>query len=752
MSDGTPDDRTRPPPPPARRKYVPAVGPRLKKLLFVVFGLFALLAVNSAYLVAVTVLEAATGQHLPELVLPGDVPAPPGAGAADRRAGGGVRHRPHPQRLNRPNRRAVRVGLALFATALVLLVTGIVLTRIEGVIEVKDPAVRARRLLGARHHAAAGGLAVRAAPAGRAAHQVEGRPALGGGGRRCSRAVMLVAAGAGPAAAGTSTGPKSGEQYFFPSLARTATGNFIPAAGADERRLLPEVPRRRPRTAGSDSVHRFSSFNNPAYLFSVRETREVSLEARRQRAGVALVRRLPRPGAVLQRRVRRPEVRRRQPPDRRRPASPAPSATRSRTSTARAATPTTPSRSRCTTRSPTATTALLQWVNHQLVKAKPEFHKKTFLKPFHKTAEFCSTCHKVHLPAELNHYKEFLRGQNHYDTFLLQRRLGPRRAAASTTRRRRKANCNGCHMPLRDVRATSARSDFDGTGELQRPQPPVPGGEHRRSPRSSAWPPEAIAGAPEVQRRRDARRPVRRAARAATIDGELHRAAAARRCRRSQPGQSYLLEAVIRTLKMGHPFTQGTADSNEVWLDVDGDERRPRDRPQRRPAADDGEVDPWSHFVNVYMLDRDGNRIDRRNPQDIFTPLYNHQIPPGAAEVVHYRLDVPRRRRRRRSRSRRSCSYRKFDTTTCSTSTATDFDERPADHRRSPTDRVTFPVARRRRRRSPNADVADRAEWQRWNDYGIGLLLKGGKTQGRAAPGRGGVRARSRSWAGPTGR
>ena len=41
------------------------------------------------------------------------------------------------------------------------------------------------------------------------------------------------------------------------------------------------------------------------------------------------------------------------------------------------------------------------------------------------------------------------------------------------------------------------------------------------------------------------------------------------------------------------------------------------------------------------MLDRDGNRINRRNPQDIFTPLYDHQIPPGAAQVVHYRLDVP---------------------------------------------------------------------------------------------------------------
>ena len=66
-----------------------------------------------------------------------------------------------------------------------------------------------------------------------------------------------------------------------------------------------------------------------------------------------------------------------------------------------------------------STNKLLAFLNETMVKAKPEFHKKTFLKPLHKTAEFCSTCHKVSIPHELNHYKEFLRGQNHYDTFLL---------------------------------------------------------------------------------------------------------------------------------------------------------------------------------------------------------------------------------------------------------------------------------------------------------------------------------------------
>jgi hypothetical protein len=63
-------------------------------------------------------------------------------------------------------------------------------------------------------------------------------------------------------------------------------------------------------------------------------------------------------------------------------------------------------------------------------------------------------------------------------------------------------------------------------------------------------------------------------------------------------------------------------------------------RPQRRLARP-GALDPWAHRVNVYVLDRAGNRIDRRNAQDIFVPLYDNQIPPGAADAVHFRLAVP---------------------------------------------------------------------------------------------------------------
>ena len=40
-----------------------------------------------------------------------------------------------------------------------------------------------------------------------------------------------------------------------------------------------------------------------------------------------------------------------------------------------------------------STNRALQWINNQLVKAKPAFHNRTFLKPFMREEEFCGTCH-----------------------------------------------------------------------------------------------------------------------------------------------------------------------------------------------------------------------------------------------------------------------------------------------------------------------------------------------------------------------
>ena len=72
-------------------------------------------------------------------------------------------------------------------------------------------------------------------------------------------------------------GPEEGTQYFEPSLARTATGNYIPAdvLMMDNycKKCHADV-----HAGWEGSSHHFSSFNNPVYLASVRETREVALK------------------------------------------------------------------------------------------------------------------------------------------------------------------------------------------------------------------------------------------------------------------------------------------------------------------------------------------------------------------------------------------------------------------------------------------------------------------------------------------
>src|SRR5205814_154530 len=69
-------------------------------------------------------------------------------------------------------------------------------------------------------------------------------------------------------------GPREGMKYFEPSLARTASGNFIPA-----RTLMMDGYCQQCHKDNYDgwfhSAHHFGSFNNKPYLFSIRETREV---------------------------------------------------------------------------------------------------------------------------------------------------------------------------------------------------------------------------------------------------------------------------------------------------------------------------------------------------------------------------------------------------------------------------------------------------------------------------------------------
>src|SRR6516165_24568 len=77
----------------------------------------------------------------------------------------------------------------------------------------------------------------------------------------------------------------------------------------------------------------------------------------------------------------------------------------------------------------------------------PETHRRTFMKPFIRldAAEFCSSCHKVHLDVPVNQYRWF-RGFNDYDNWQASGVSG--QGARSFYYPATSSNCADCHMPL----------------------------------------------------------------------------------------------------------------------------------------------------------------------------------------------------------------------------------------------------------------------------------------------------------------
>ncbi len=690
----------------ARRSAPSVISPRFRWLLTVVLFLFSLLVVNSIYLSTITAVEFYSKQIYQDyfyllmfllhlllgllLVLPFCL----FAFLHVRRA------------LRKDNRYAIRAGIALFISGLLLLISGIVLTRF-GFFEINDP--RIREPLYWLHVALPFVIAWLFV-----LHRLAGRPiryrlayrwlALAGGFAAVMLSIHLV----------MRDDVSVAESHdFSPSNFRIAGGEFIAAehlmTDQECKQCHEDIFR-----SWEQSMHRHSSFTNPAYRASVEETRKVvqdrdgNLEASRFCAGCHDT--VP----LLSGRFEQVDF----DPDTDTTAMVGLTCTSCHAITA---VNTIKGNSDFTIAAPArypfalSENKLLKAVNQQLIKAKPAFHKHTLLTPDHKTAEFCSGCHKTHLPYQVNHYK-WLRAQNHYDSFL-QSGVSGHRVDSFYYPERAVEKCASCHMPLLESDDPAAR-DFDNSGRLTIHS-------HLFPAANTAIPAmlgldDEIIDAHQQRLSNVTRVDIFGIKEDADVQGTLH-APLDRALPVLEPGRSYLIETVIRTLGVGHHLTQGTSDSNQLWLDVaiyDGDRLIARSG----GINPDAEVDPWSYFLNAYVLDRNGQRINRRNGQDIFVPLYDHQIPPGAADVVHYKLTLPEQMKGPLTIEAK-LKYRKFDNEYLQFILQDEYDGNDLPVTIMATDQVVLPVAGGPAVNHGSASAV--AEWERWNDYGIGLLREG---------------------------
>ncbi|MGH9804096.1 MAG: tetratricopeptide repeat protein, partial [Candidatus Acidiferrales bacterium] len=427
----------------------------------------------------------------------------------------------------------------------------------------------------------------------------------------------------------------------------------------------------------------------------------------------------------------------------------------------------------------TSENPLVRRLHDFAVRLNPEPHRRTFLKPFvrRQTAEFCSSCHKVHLDIPVNHYRWF-RGFNEYDNWQASGVSG--QGARSFYYPTKSQKCVDCHMPLVPATDDGNVKGFVHSHRFPAANTALPVANQDAAQLevtekflrdnivsvdifaiSPALPVEA--GGPAHQRELATTFAVGEEAESMLAPGQVREVAPLtapldRADAVVRRGETVRVDVVVRTRKLGHFFPGGTVDAFDVWLELKATDEKGQVLFWSGMVEDEGKgpVEKGAHFYRSLLVDAHGNPINKRNAWSARALVYVRLIPPGAADTVHYRLRVPENAGERIDLEAR-LHYRKFSWWNTHFSFAGVRDPAEPEPEVSPDyddgrwvftgdtsrvsgkvkqvpdlpvitiaeDRASLRVAGRGAPTPEPRAVVQKDDWERWNDYGIGLLLQG---------------------------
>ncbi len=305
-----------------------------------------------------------------------------------------------------------------------------------------------------------------------------------------------------------------------------------------------------------------------------------------------------------------------------------------------------------------------------LTNLNPEPHRRTFMKPFMRgsnSPDFCSACHKVHLDIPVNKYRWF-RGFNDYDNWQASGVSG--QGARSFYYPATSSTCADCHMPLVDSKDPGNKGGKVHSHRFPAANTAVPTANQDQEQLTtvenflkSGFISVDIFAVSPVDEKAGAAKMIRRAGEGPqlattmavgeeaessgpTFIREVGKVAAPvdKSGVKLAPGSTARVDVVVRTRKIGHFFPGGTVDAFDVWLELQGQDADGRTIFWSGQVADGGKgpVEPGAHFYKSYQLDGEGNPIDKRNAWQARSVLYTRAIPPGAADVAHYLVRIPK--------------------------------------------------------------------------------------------------------------
>jgi len=425
---------------------------------------------------------------------------------------------------------------------------------------------------------------------------------------------------------------------------------------------------------------------------------------------------------------------------------------------------------------------LVRRLHDFVVNLNPEPHRRTFLKPFMRTqvAEFCATCHKVHLDVPVNRYR-WVRGFNEYDNWQASGVSG--QGARSFYYPANPMICADCHMPqvaskdagnvngfVHSHRFPGANTAVPTANEdaqqletsirfLQDKQLTVdifavsPAGKVNAEAAAGGGAKPELSTTFAVGEEAEVLTPTGAAGEVRPITAPLGAVDAAVR-----RGDDVRVDVVVRTRKVGHFFPGGTVDAFDVWLELQAVDEKGQTIFWSGKVEDDGKgpVEKGAHFYKSLLIDAHGNPINKRNAWANRATMYAHLIPPGAADTAHFRLHIPDNAGEKITLYAK-LNYRKFlwwntqfayagaeDPGKPQGTFTPDYDDRKmaftgdtsqvaGELKKIPNlPIITIAEDTRSMRILPRNAAAPKPEvklakddWTRWNDYGIGLLLQG---------------------------
>jgi Flp pilus assembly protein TadD len=413
-----------------------------------------------------------------------------------------------------------------------------------------------------------------------------------------------------------------------------------------------------------------------------------------------------------------------------------------------------------------------------LVRLNPEPHRRVFLKPFMRTQtpEFCSACHKVHQDVPVDHYR-WVRGFNEYDNWQASGVSG--QGARSFYYPPKPQQCADCHMPKERSNDAGNINGFVHSHRFPGANTALPTANEDAEQlklienflKSGALTVDIFALSPEREPLKSGGSSESELATTFAVGEEAETKITPGSENEAAPitaplnlvhpalrrGDIVRVDVVVRTKTVGHFFPGGTVDAYDTWLELKGTDDKGQVIFWSGMVEDNGHgpVEKGAHFYRSLQIDAHGNPINKRNTWSTRAVVYVRLIPPGAADTVHYRMVIPENVGNKITLQARLC-YRKFSWWNTHFSFAGQPDESPgkavtadyddrsfvftkslegvsAKEEKIPDlpivalaeNEVTLPTIAHNAPAPVPKTIVRKNEWQRWNDYGIGLFLQG---------------------------